>query len=448
MFSRTLFMAHTTNDCFDTVRAGIFVKLLPLAPKYNTRIVLINRREYPGSKAFTEAELAPLAAEGVPDDVVLERSKAFMKDRAREVYDLLTQLVEGGSVTPADRKNKKGGIILTGWSFGTCWATAFLAFAPSFVGEVKLSDYVRRVSFLDGPALILGYPYPENPYHPLFDEEIPVPERETAFALWVSGYYTHGDTPDTLERKKFVSDPPPTFKALTQEEKDAAMCLAPGAPGGADLLLLNTGLKVGLFGALWKPVLYLAEGGEGDAWRDVEVCYVSCERSVWDMPWGIMCLTKELEEARAQGKRTRNVRTVFIKGANHFVSSTTYCFDRCNGLTPLVRSDGTAPNMHSVRSCKAPGRNQTVARTVARTELVFPPNWAPGASRNCILAHCSASKRYPCSLMSDSNWARGHDHAPEHRDQFQSLSQRPECPATSAFTSCGIVARLSDTPYC
>ncbi|KAJ2977075.1 hypothetical protein NUW54_g11466 [Trametes sanguinea] len=250
------------------------------------------------------------------------RPRILSKQDLRELYDFLVQLVKDGNIPAPDPENTKGGIILAGWSFGTGLITAFLANVASFpVGEVRLGDYMRRVVFLDPPHHVLGYPLPENPYNPLFDPTIPAEERERAFTNWVSGYYVHGDTPDTLERKTPLLDPPPTLSTLTPEEISRTLSLGPGAPGGSDAHLLHFGIKLGLYEPLRKGALYQPPQDleSGDALRNVEVRYVSCERSVWEMPWGTMYLEKELEDARVKRLPLRNVRLVFVKDANHFV---------------------------------------------------------------------------------------------------------------------------------
>ncbi|KAI0350957.1 hypothetical protein OH77DRAFT_1412060 [Trametes cingulata] len=304
-------------------QSSIFSKLIPLAQAYNARIILLNRRDYPGSKPYTEAEraLLPPHATSTEAGAAAESMKVFMKERARELYDFLLELVKSGNVPKANREGKKGGIIVAGWSFGTSWMTALLANVASFPVEVpSLTEYMRRVVFLDPPHHSLGYPPPANPYNPLFDPEIPEAERERAFTNWVSGYYVHGDTPDTLERKTPLREPPPTLSTLTPEEVGRMLYLPPGAPGGSDAILVEMGIKLGLFESMREGALYMRRGEDtGDGWKDVEVRYVSCERSVWEMPWGTLLLKKELEEAKAKGLPVRSVKMVFVKGANHFV---------------------------------------------------------------------------------------------------------------------------------
>ncbi|KAL1949378.1 hypothetical protein VTO73DRAFT_8259 [Trametes versicolor] len=308
--------------------SGIFAKLLPLAPAYNARVMLVNRRDYPGSAPFTEAERALLPSQPLDcDDLAAAREKlqTFMKAQARELYDFLEILVEGGDVPPADRKDNTGGIVVAGWSMGAAWMTAFLAHAPSFyMGGLNLAHYIQRVVFLDPPFRLLGYPNPdEKLYNPLFDTELLPEEREDVFAKWVSGYFEHGDTVETLALKTPLPEPPSTLLTLTAEDVERVLCLPPGAPGGSEALLLHGGIAVRLWKDLREAALALPDNakgvGNGDAWREVEVCNVTCEQSVCDCLFARMCLREEVETAKAKGSPTRGVRFVLIKGANHFV---------------------------------------------------------------------------------------------------------------------------------
>lgn len=311
------------------------------------RIVLLNRRDYTGSLPYTEAErglltaLSPEIMSSAAEAAIAKKNAAtFMRDIARELYDFLVQLVKSSNLPPLDRGTNKGGIVVAGWSFGTIWMTALLAHVASFpVDDVRLSDYMRSVTFLgmfaawfsfadyktdspiDPPYLAFGYPPSDNQYNPLFDDDIPLNDREKAFTNWVSGYYVHGDTPETLELKTPLQSPSPTLSTLTPEEIGRTLCLPPGAPGGSDSMLLDLGLKLGLFSSLRESGLYMPkEGQSGDAWDSVEVRYISCERSVWEMPWGTSLLKKEIEAAQVRSLPMRTIRFVFVRGANHFVS--------------------------------------------------------------------------------------------------------------------------------
>ncbi|EJF58001.1 hypothetical protein DICSQDRAFT_173368 [Dichomitus squalens LYAD-421 SS1] len=70
-----------------------------------------------------------------------------MRDRAGELYDYLVNLIQHEDI-PLSRtggEDAQGGVILVGWSFGSVWATAFLAHEPSFHSDINLGKWVRRV---------------------------------------------------------------------------------------------------------------------------------------------------------------------------------------------------------------------------------------------------------------------------------------------------------------
>ncbi len=71
----------------------------------------------------------------------------FLRDRGRELYDYLVDLVKREAIPPirAEGDDTRGGIILAGWSLGTVSMTTFLANAPSFNSDIQLSKWVRRV---------------------------------------------------------------------------------------------------------------------------------------------------------------------------------------------------------------------------------------------------------------------------------------------------------------
>ncbi|KAI0635835.1 alpha/beta-hydrolase [Trametes polyzona] len=306
--------------------SGTFTKVVPLGRSHNARVILVNRRDYPGSVPYTRDELALLDpyTQGDPDDdgtttsPASENVRDYMKARALEICQFLEGLVRSGDVPLADRERGVGGIVIAGWSMGTGWMTALLAHAPSFSsGDFELADYVLRVVFLDPPYRLLGYPSAEGGlYDPLFEDDIPLEERESVFAHWVSGYFEHGSTPETLSLKTPLEHPSPTLSRLTPEEVASVLCHPPGEPDGSDALVLHRGIEVGL----WRSLRLAALADRGrDGWGRVEVRAVTCERSICDCLWARMCLLKEVEDARAKGLPVRDVHFVLIKGANHFV---------------------------------------------------------------------------------------------------------------------------------
>lgn len=123
-----------------------------------------------------------------------------------------------------------------------------------------------------------------------------------------------------LEQKTPLRSPPPTIATLTPEEVAQAMYPPPGASGGSDEALQNGGIRFDIFKKLKVRVLYLSDDPLGECpWPEVEVRYVSCGHSVWELPWTTWELRRELETARQQGVPMQRVQMAHIKEANHFV---------------------------------------------------------------------------------------------------------------------------------
>ncbi|TFK81087.1 hypothetical protein K466DRAFT_558342 [Polyporus arcularius HHB13444] len=316
----------------------IFSKLIPVVKAQGTRLLLVNRRDYPGSIPYTEEELAILTASASTADgdhlpAIRLNLLSYMRARAREVYDFLEELVRHDQVPPAKPKENIGGIVIAGWSFGSVWMLALLAFASSFpTTDVSLSKYVRRVICYDFSYVLMGYPPPEDPYNPLFDPVLGKEEKVVVFNRWVTGYFSHGDSPDALERRKPLEDPSPTIERLTLEDLATCVYPPPGELGGSDSRLLLSAIKYGLFAILREHALYLGrskEGlrcsdsesseGVGDEWSNTELRFIWCEQSVWEVACGIWRLRAELEDAKDRNAALREIRIVRIKKGNHFV---------------------------------------------------------------------------------------------------------------------------------
>ena len=140
---------HTITDLFRGI-VGIFAKLVPLAAKHNARVILVNRRDYPGAAPHVNEERAVLdaAAAEVATDTAAARDKLlrYMEYNGRDVYDLLVGFVAENDIPKASTEANWGGIVVGGWSFASGWMISLLAFADSFpVGSVDLGAYLRRV---------------------------------------------------------------------------------------------------------------------------------------------------------------------------------------------------------------------------------------------------------------------------------------------------------------
>lgn len=103
------------------------------------RLVLVNRREYPGSSPFTEEDLDKLRSE---DDTA---HVEFAKDRAKEIATFIKAFIDQEAVPRATADGKSGGVALMGWSSGASQTIALLGDADSLPGGLRKSiePYLR-----------------------------------------------------------------------------------------------------------------------------------------------------------------------------------------------------------------------------------------------------------------------------------------------------------------
>ncbi|KAI0295326.1 alpha/beta-hydrolase [Multifurca ochricompacta] len=300
----TLVMLHGLS-----ATAGFFKHFFPLAKNVGARIILINRREYPGSDPFSDQDHALIASATHDTPEASENANLFMKARTKELYDFLCELVRSEDLLT-------NSIILAGWSLGAAFMTAFLTYAPTFeADEIELSRYIRRVIVYDPPSIALGYPAPDGYYYPFNDPSISLDEGMKTFPLWATGYYAHGETLETLSRTA-LDDPRPTILVMSVEDIGMAICVPPSLSDGVDMLLLQNGSKNGLFARLRMTALFVPDG-TGEGWSNVEFRYFWCDRSVWPIISGIQSFIAETETARQLGKLVRKHSIVRMNGANH-----------------------------------------------------------------------------------------------------------------------------------
>ena len=166
--------------------SAVFTMLLPLAKEHNTRIVLVNRRGYPGSAPYTDEELASFPAP-LPENVLQqnlddarEKLDVWLRDRTFEILHFLEDLVKADAIPPAQPERNAGGIVVVGWSFAALMAASILSYGPTFPAssDVDLGKYLRRV-VMDGEcplALTLFTPPPINSLRTNGVSQIPASE--------------------------------------------------------------------------------------------------------------------------------------------------------------------------------------------------------------------------------------------------------------------------------
>ncbi|KAI0744998.1 hypothetical protein C8Q76DRAFT_605350 [Earliella scabrosa] len=305
--------------------SAIFDRLLPYAGLYNTRIILVNRRDYPGTLPYTAGELSllPESLSPITDPEELKQNKTsitlFIKHRGHELLRFLTELIQTRGIPRAQPGENKDGIVVAGWSLGVLWMNAILAHAASYSHyDVDLNDYLRRVILYDGPNCFFSFPAPNNSYNPVLD-----PANDVASPVvsdWISGFYSHGTTIDTLVERTPVDDPPPTVRTMGLDDIRNCVYIPSDATGNSDKRLLLGGHFAGVFADLWNDAIAIAPepSHARKALRDVEVRVVWCERSIWETVLAGWNIKTEMEDARSKGRTVRNVSAVCLRGGNHF----------------------------------------------------------------------------------------------------------------------------------
>ncbi|KAI1786400.1 hypothetical protein LXA43DRAFT_1065121 [Ganoderma leucocontextum] len=227
--------------------------------------------------SFSSEELAALANSASapprsPEGVAV--ADIAMKDLARELYDYLVDL--------------KGNIGLVGCSLGSMHISSLLANLAEFaVGDVRLSDYVRRIVFYDGSYIGFGYTPPEGQglYEAVMDGSLSPEERVLAFNKWIVGYYSRGDVAisglGAVEDRKPLVDPPPTIENRIAEEHHELTYDPLCGPNGSVALLAGASIMHRVLGTLKEGAFYLRDIPPGaEDWRSFEGRYVWCENSV------------------------------------------------------------------------------------------------------------------------------------------------------------------------
>ncbi len=103
-----------------------FEQLLPLAPKFNFRLVALQRKDYSGSSRYTAAELATLT----------RNTRVFFESAGLTLAQFVHYIIQNTTVCELSEDRSKGGIAIVGWSLGVTHAMAM------FTERVKREDSI------------------------------------------------------------------------------------------------------------------------------------------------------------------------------------------------------------------------------------------------------------------------------------------------------------------
>lgn len=118
--------------CLTNTLAGIFGPMIRFATANRVRLILVNRRDYPGSTPLSDAELAALGSSH------LETRAKALAQQGTDIGLFLAWLVREEKI-PAMSVNwsgkQQGGIVLVAWSLAHTPLAGFLAHADSLPAD-------------------------------------------------------------------------------------------------------------------------------------------------------------------------------------------------------------------------------------------------------------------------------------------------------------------------
>ncbi|SJK98491.1 uncharacterized protein ARMOST_01759 [Armillaria ostoyae] len=285
-----------------------FRKVLPLFPRHNIRAVVVNRRHYPGSARFQEAQL---------DDLRHGR-EGYLHVVAQDVANFLAWFIDNEHVTPRSRDNKSGGLAILGWSSGGPVILSLFG-QPDVIPKrlyAKIEPYLRAAIIYDSPMMAYGYssdPPPGVSVQKLA-EALRTPEH---FMKYVTGWFDHDLSSRSyagLDYSWIGKDA--SIDHITPEELQKIV--DPAAAFTADLGPASLPVVEPMLHRQADRALYDEELARS-VLPDVRFTTLVCTRSGWHMVLGALENEKRYTAAVASGKIVRPNRFIDVKNANHLL---------------------------------------------------------------------------------------------------------------------------------
>jgi len=312
----TIVMVHGTG-----FHSGIFGPMIPFAAANRTRLILVNRRDYPDTTPFSDTELASL---GSAD---LETRAKALAQQGIDIGLFLAWLVREENIPPVsvDRDGKQqGGIALVAWSLAHTPLAGFLAHVDALPADAirALEPCLRSYCIFDAPHGSFGLPTLSK-YHPLVEPTYPLEERVPRFYSWVSTYYTHSDQarrmrdPTLLDTTPLPYPAPPCARPATLDAISPAALEAVSWPGpiqGSEGLL--HGMPLGL--TFEQTRRMLLDRDVGRVLPQCKVVIIWGENTLWEMAGAAWAVEKLYKEHEVAGQVGRALEVVEMPGANHF----------------------------------------------------------------------------------------------------------------------------------
>ncbi|KAG1726060.1 uncharacterized protein EDB91DRAFT_1229168 [Suillus paluster] len=293
---------------------GVFRKLFPLAAAHRLRIVSLYRRDYDPTTSFRDADLAGLTSG------TAEGQEGFFRSQAIEIATFLVTFARQQNISPA--QGTSGGIALIGWSLGSLFTHAVVAYLDALPSDVlsDLEKYLHTMLSHDLSSMFLGLPRP-----PLHNIDLPlkmdVKYKFNLFYEGVTAYFPHKSVTsgniDDLEFNKF-SDKTHTMHELSSEE--LAELTSVKNFGGSDSLIVRSQQDV--FKTLARRAIFNTALAQRFL-PNLRVRYMSGGASPGALVWALYDLGKCLADPKPtygpDAEMARDVKLKFQTEGNHFV---------------------------------------------------------------------------------------------------------------------------------
>ncbi|KLO13272.1 hypothetical protein SCHPADRAFT_890150 [Schizopora paradoxa] len=290
----------------------IFRKLLPLAGHHYLRIVLLNRRGYPGSKPLTEEELRLIDG---PEE---QGHEQYFGAQAQELADFLVDFAVKQHLPTAS--GDSGGIALMGWSAGNACTLSLLS-QPQAIDESTrkaLEPFLRTMVIFDAPAYIAGRSLARSGVFIFSNATYTDEERFRKFADYAGAYFEHPsvashnikDLQIVLDSKQLKTS---TTSRFTSDEYRKLVW--PEAAMKVDVPAMT--YPVQEFERWMKRALFEDDLAQ-EFWPSLKVEIIWCEHSTApcvEAGWIFEELRKEYDDKGVVG---RPMRITMMPGANHF----------------------------------------------------------------------------------------------------------------------------------
>ncbi|TFK53396.1 hypothetical protein OE88DRAFT_1655507, partial [Heliocybe sulcata] len=300
----TLLIVHGTS-----YHSAIFHKLFPYAASLNLRLVLLNRRDYPGTTPTSQEETARIRS----PDVDIQREA--LRDLGLELARFVIWYTKVSGIPPISQEDgeKEGGLAVIAWSSGNatcCSMVANLEFL-SDKEQGTMRAYLRTYIIYDSPCYVFGIPPSPSIYDPWLDTSLSTSEMKTErFNTWVTSYYHHPE-PSSGEFSGLAEDGianPSPEKTPTMHRLDVEKLTAPEARTRGEGWVQYIDVAV-----YRENIRKLFSLGHLRRFPRLRIRVVYCRETIPEMVWGAYRLLYDAEE---EGW-AREVGLCIMEG-NHF----------------------------------------------------------------------------------------------------------------------------------